>query len=48
MILLKVLGLGSLFIAGLLGVFGVCLIACLIVNASLGKKAIKIIEGEEN
>ena len=48
MMLLKVLGLGSLFIAGLLGVFGVCFITCLVVNASLGEKVIKIIEDEEN
>lgn len=45
MILLKVLGLGSLFIAGLLEVFGVCFTTCLATNASLEEK---VIEGEEN
>lgn len=45
MILLKVLGLGSLFMVGLLAVFGMCFIACLAVNASLKEKTI---EGEEN
>ena len=45
MILLKVLGLGSLFIAGLLEVFGICFTTCLVANASLEEKAI---EGEEN
>lgn len=41
MILLKVLGLGSLFIAGLLGVFGVCFITCLVVNAFSGRESNK-------
>ena len=45
MILLKVLGLGSLFIAGLLTVFGMCFITCLVVNAFLAERAI---ESEEN
>lgn len=46
MILLKVLGLGSLFIAGLLEVFGIGFTTCLATaNASLEEKAI---EGEEN
>ena len=45
MILLKVLGLGSLFIAGLLEVFGICSTTCLAANASLEEKTI---EGEEN
>ena len=45
MILLKVLGLGSLFIAGLLEVFGICSTTCLAANASLEEKAI---EDEEN
>ena len=45
MILLKVLGLGSLFMVGLLAGFGMCFIAWLAVNASLQEKAI---EGEEN
>ena len=45
MILLKVLGLGSLFIAGLLEVFGICFTTCLATNASLEEKTI---EGEEN
>ena len=45
MILLKVLGLGSLFIAGLLEVFGICFTTCLAENASLEEK---VIEGEEN
>ena len=45
MILLKVLGLGSLFIAGLLEVFGMCFTTCLAANASLEEKAI---ESEEN
>ena len=46
MILLKVLGLGSLFIVGLLGVFGMCFATCLVAkDASLEEKAI---EGEEN
>lgn len=40
MILLKVLGLGSL-----LKVFGICFTTCLAANASLEEKAI---EGEEN
>ena len=40
MILLKVLGLGSLFIAGLLEVFGICSTTCLAANASLEEKAI--------
>ena len=44
MILLKVLGLGSLFIAGLLE-FGICFTTCLATNASLKEKAI---ESEEN
>ena len=44
MILLKVLGLGSLFIAGLLKVFGICFTTCLAANASEEK----VIEGEEN
>ena len=35
MILLKVLGLGSLFIAGLLEVFGMCFTTCLAANAFL-------------
>ena len=41
MILLKVLGLGSLFIAGLLEVFGICFTTCLAAEE-------KAIEGEEN
>ena len=45
MILLKVLGLGSLFIAGLLEVFGICSTTCLAANASLEEK---VIESEEN
>lgn len=45
MILLKVLGLGSLFIAGLLEVFGMCFTTYLVANASLEEKAI---EGEKN
>ena len=45
MILLKVLGLGSFFIVGLLGVFGVCFTTCLAANASLEEKTI---EGEKN
>ena len=45
MILLKVLGLGSLFIAGLSEVFGICFTTCLAANDSLEAKAI---EGEEN
>lgn len=45
MILLKVLGLGSLFIAGLLEVFGMCFTTCLVANTSLEEK---VIEGEEN
>ena len=45
MILLKVLGLGSLFIAGLLEVFGICFTTCLAANTSLEEKAI---EGEKN
>lgn len=45
MILLKVLGLGSLFIAGLLEVFGICSTTCLAANASLEEKAI---EGGKN
>lgn len=46
MILLKVLGLGSLFIAGLLEVFGICSTTYLAAaNASLEEKAI---EGEKN
>lgn len=46
MILLKVLGLGSLFIAGLLEVFGICFTTCLAAaNTSLEEK---VIEGEEN
>ena len=45
MILLKVLGLGSLFIAGLLEVFGICSTACLAANASLEEKTI---ESEKN
>ena len=45
MILLKVLGLGSLFIAGLLEVFGMCFTTCLAANTSLEEK---VIEGEEN
>lgn len=45
MILLKVLGLGSLFIAGLLEVFGICSTTCLAANASLEEKAI---EDEKN
>lgn len=45
MILLKVLGLGSLFIAGLLEVFGMCFTTCLAANPSLEEKAI---EDEEN
>ena len=40
MILLKVLGLGSL-----LEVFGICFTTCLAANASLEEKAM---EGEEN
>ena len=42
MILLKVLGLGSLFIAGL---FGICSTTCLAANTSLEEKTI---EGEKN
>ena len=45
MILLKVLGLGSLFIAGLLEIFGMCFTTCLAANASLEEKAI---ESEKN
>ena len=45
MILLKVLGLGSLFIAGLLEVFGICSTTCLAANTSLEEKTI---EGEKN
>ena len=45
MILLKVLGLGSLFMVGLLAVFGMCFIACLAANTSLEEKTI---EGEKN
>lgn len=45
MILLKVLGLGSLFIAGLLEVFRICFTTCLAANTSLEEK---VIEGEEN
>ena len=45
MILLKVLGLGSLFIVGLLEVFGIRFTTCLAANASLEEK---VIEGEEN
>ena len=45
MILLKVLGLGSLFIAGLLGVFGIYFTTCLAANTSLEEKTI---EGEKN
>ena len=45
MILLKVLGLGILFIAGLLEVFGICFTTCLAANASLKEKTI---EGEKN
>ena len=42
MILLKVLGLGSLFIVGLLEVFGICSTTCLAANASLEEKAIEV------
>ena len=45
MILLKVLGLGNLFIVGLLGVFGMCFATCLAANASLEEKTI---ESEKN
>ena len=45
MILLKVLGWGSLFMVGLLAVFGICFTTCLATNASLEEKTI---EGEEN
>ena len=45
MILLKVLGLGSLFIAGLLKAFGMCFTTCLAANASLEEKTI---ESEKN
>ena len=44
MILLKVLGLGSLFIAGLLE-FRICFTTCLAANTSLEEKTI---EGEKN
>lgn len=45
MILLKVLGLGSLFIAGLLEVFGIYFTTCLAANTSLEEKTI---ESEKN
>ena len=45
MILLNVLGLGSLFIAGLLKVFGICFTTCLAANASLEETTL---EGEKN
>ena len=45
MILLKVLGLGSLFIAGLLEGFGIYFATCLAANASLEEKTI---ESEKN
>ena len=45
MILLKVLGLGNLFIAGLLEVFRICFTTCLAANTSLEEKTI---EGEKN